>query len=441
MLEASAELKGALRQAREVETRRALAASAKIRLVGALVFLLLAALLGLGLGHRDWSVYVPPLAVYAAVAAGVWAVRGSRAARSAGAAVAFVDVALVYLIQHEAIPISSVPAGVAGFSLGLFALLVTLSGSTSTAEAVAAVALASCVAQTLLMRQAGLPAGGIAAAWVVLPLVAAVSVSGARRLSHVAVDLSRAEIERQVERKQHEKLTALQRDKDSLIQLVVHDLRSPLTAMLGNIAYANDILKKREADRSVCDLIEDALGAGDRLDKLITEMLDVARLEEGRLTLKPSPALPGDLFERVRRQSAALARDKSVALEVAVTTTASLFLDGRLMTRVLENLVSNAIRHSPVGARVMMEASTVGTQHLIAVHNNGPAIDAALRRSLFEKYRQGPDASARSTGWGLGLYFCSVAVSAHGGQISVEDVPGWKTSFVVRLPVAIPATP
>jgi two-component system heavy metal sensor histidine kinase CusS len=435
----SPELKQALREAREVETRRALASGMTIRVACAFAFLLMTAVLGWGFGQRDWAIYVSRLAGYTVVAGAVWLMRKGDAAKPAGVAVALADVLLVYILQNEALPISPSPAGVAGFSLGVFALLVTLSGATLAASVVVAVALSSCLAQSALMRQAGLGTGAIVAAWVVLPAVAAVSLSTARRLQHVAIDLSRAEIARQGERRENEKLVALQRDKDSLIQLVVHDLRSPLSALTGNIAYANEVLKRKDTDASVLEMIEDALAAGDRLDKLISEMLDVARLEEGRLTLKPAPTLPAELFAGVHKRASAVARERGVVLEVSVTTPGTLFIDTRLLTRVLENLVSNAIRHSPKGARVLMEASTEGIHHLVTVHNNGPAIDVGVRVSLFEKYRQGSDASSRNTGWGLGLYFCSVAVAAHGGQIAVEDVPGWNTSFVVRLPVQSPA--
>jgi signal transduction histidine kinase len=107
----------------------------------------------------------------------------------------------------------------------------------------------------------------------------------------------------------------------------------------------------------------------------------------------------------------------------------------RLTERVLENLVANALRYSPRGGKVLLAAETRGGEHVIAIHNNGPAIDPAKRVALFEKYRQEGNGVARVTGWGLGLYFCRMAVEAHGGRIAVEDVPGWSTSFLVRLPV------
>jgi two-component system heavy metal sensor histidine kinase CusS len=435
---ASPELQLALRQAREVESRRALAAGANIRLVAALLFLTLTAVMGLGFKQHQSALYVPKLLAYGVLAAVVWLLRRGAAAPLVGVVMAVADVAVVYLLQRQALSTSPFPAGSAGFTLGVMALLVTLSGSTLAARVVVVVTVAACGAEAMLMRQAGLGVGPVISAWVVLPLVATASLGTARRLRHVAVDLSRAEIERQGERRENEKLIALQRDKDSLIQLVVHDLRSPLTAMVGNIAYAHEVLKKKPVDASVQEMIEDALGAGDRLEKLISEMLDVARLEEGRLTLTPGATLPTDLFEAVRRHTTVAARNRSVSLDLSVSMPGTLFVDARLLTRVLENLVSNAIRYSPTGGTVLLEARTVGEQHLVAVHNNGASIDVALRATLFEKYRQGSDAASRNTGWGLGLYFCSVAVAAHGGQIAVEDMPGWNTSFVVRLPAVSP---
>src|SRR5262249_2004567 len=114
-------------------------------------------------------------------------------------------------------------------------------------------------------------------------------------------------------------------------------------------------------------------------------------------------------------------------------------VDARLMTRVLENLVGNAIRHAPRGGRILIALRTDRGSPVISVHNNGLPIPHALRQQVVEQFVPSDWARDRRPGWGLGLFFCRLAVDAHGGSIAVEDVPEWSTSLVIRLPHAVAA--
>src|SRR5262249_44122633 len=113
-------------------------------------------------------------------------------------------------------------------------------------------------------------------------------------------------------------------------------------------------------------------------------------------------------------------------------------VDPRLMTRVLENLIGNAIRHAPRGGRILIALRTDRGGPVISVHNNGLSIPGELRQQVFEKFVRGARDGDRRPGWGLGLFFCRLAVDAHGGSIAVEDVTGWSTSLVIRLPESRP---
>ena len=235
---------------------------------------------------------------------------------------------------------------------------------------------------------------------------------------------------------QNQRLSKLQRDRDSLIQLIVHDLRNPLTSVLNNVGYVSERLRAPTVEAAVRESLHDAASAARRLDGLISDMLELSRLEDGKLTLSPAIIAPADLLDQVRRHAIATARMRSVELEVSVTARSDLLVDIRLLTRVLENLVSNAIRYSPPGDRVLLAAVSGDDEELVSVHNNGPVIDPSERTLLFQKYYQGKGGGARNSGWGLGLHFCSVAAQAVGGRIAIEDRPGWNTSFVVHLPSA-----
>jgi signal transduction histidine kinase len=119
---------------------------------------------------------------------------------------------------------------------------------------------------------------------------------------------------------------------------------------------------------------------------------------------------------------------------VAAPEALALEADRALLTRVVENLAANAARHTPQGGRMRLEAREQDDEVVLAVHNDGRPIPPDAREQLFDKFAQGGAERSVRSGWGLGLYFCRLAVEAHGGRIGVEEVAGWSTSFVVRLP-------
>ena len=214
----------------------------------------------------------------------------------------------------------------------------------------------------------------------------------------------------------------------------MHDLRSPLAAVLLNLEWLVSQADKERPEWA--ESLRDCEALARRLTGMVTELLEVSRLEEGRLELRCAPLAPAQLLDEVRRQAAPLARAKRLQLETQATDGLTLSADRALLTRVLENLTANAARHAPQGGRMCLEAREQDGQVLLAVHNDGRAIPEEARSQLFDKFVQGSEERRARSGWGLGLYFCRLAVEAHGGSIRVEDVPGWATSFVVRLPPA-----
>jgi signal transduction histidine kinase len=105
----------------------------------------------------------------------------------------------------------------------------------------------------------------------------------------------------------------------------------------------------------------------------------------------------------------------------------------------MENLMSNALRYTPTAGKILVAARAEPGTVIVSVHNSGQPIPRMLQGRIFEKFDRGVGDKRR--GWGLGLYFCRLAVAAHGGTIAVEDVPGWPVSFVIRLPTAHAADP
>jgi signal transduction histidine kinase len=441
----------ALTRAVEAQRRSVLGAGAAVRLVGAALFLAISSILWLS-GGEDWAPYPPLLAPYLGVAAVLFALRRHPVARWLGVVQSPVDVALVYGLQHLALPISPFPAGVAGFSLGLFALVVALSGLTLRRSVVYGTAVLSAVAQGALMRQAGVGWGAVVIAVVALVLVAAVSHYGTGRLRQLAVALSRAEVDRALEARRfqeveearrtiermlgdaqarNDQLQALQRDKEQLTQFLVHDLRSPLSALTMTLSWMEQEVPAQGVLR---ESVRTGLAVTARLDRMISDLLDVPRLEEGRLEPRKVPFVAARLLDEVRRSLEGVARARRLTLEVEAPAELEMAGDAELLVRVLENLASNALRYAPTGGRVRLEAGADPEWRWLAVRNDGPPIPPEARTRIFDKYVQGEAEKDSRRGYGLGLYFSRLAAEAHGGRLAVEDAPGWSTSFVVRLP-------
>ncbi len=230
------------------------------------------------------------------------------------------------------------------------------------------------------------------------------------------------------------RLVALQEDKDRLTSLLVHDLRAPLGAVRANLDWVKGELPS-DFDPEVVNALTEARQVTDRLAGMIGDLLDIARLESGDfpVTLAPQPSLP--MLTRLQRQLQAQGRERRVTVELEAEDVV-LDADHGLLIRTLENIASNALRYTPTGGRVRLEGRRVGDEFVFAVRNNGPAIPAKARATLFDKYVQAGSSPGenRRVGWGLGLYFCKLCVDAHKGSIEVLEEVDWPTSFIVRVP-------
>jgi signal transduction histidine kinase len=333
--------------------------------------------------------------------------------------------------------------------------MVTLSALTLQTRAIVVATAAAIVGQALLMQQAGMHLGATLSAAVVIVFMALVSQALLRQLRFLVVDLSDAEVKRHLEQRrrtetdaakqtiermlaeaqdQNQRLERLQREKDSLVQLIVHDLRSPLNAVMLSLEYVAQEVRTRQAGSDLTEALDDARSTAHRVSGMVSQILDTAKLEEGRLALERTPIGTSDLLKRVRQQLAPMARDKRVEVRVEAPPDLAVRGDARLFGRVVENLLSNSIRHTPAGGKILLAATRAGDDCRLSVHNNGEPIQQQDRERIFAKFQQGSSEGPRLAGWGLGLYFCRMVVEAHGGSISVEDVEGWSASFVVQLP-------
>ena len=234
-------------------------------------------------------------------------------------------------------------------------------------------------------------------------------------------------------RRQHDELYRLQLQKEQLMAFVVHDLKNPVNSMDLQAQLLERIpdLPLR-ARRPIARIRNEA-----RMQlRLVLNLLDISQSEEGRLMPLKTRV---DLTALVTEVVAALelrASDVGVTLEPTFDAR-FVHADGDLLRRVLENLVENAIRHSPEDSIVRIASTrSPGSPGLhLSVADAGPGVPDGAREQIFERFVQLglEDAAATRVGRGLGLAFCKLAVEAHGGRIWVEDAePG--AAFCMLLP-------
>jgi two-component system heavy metal sensor histidine kinase CusS len=241
----------------------------------------------------------------------------------------------------------------------------------------------------------------------------------------------------------NESARELREKKRVLAALVVHDLRSPLSAVLGYLHLLREELAvDPSASKTALGYVDDAnLLVGKALG-LVSTILDVDELEDGMLRVVPQPVRILDLIERARAGNRAHFEVRQLRLDVDVEPEMVVPLDPDLFGRVIENLLDNATRYAPREGRCAIAVKRVPDGFEIAIGNNGPPVPPADREQIFGRYFQVERrrASARANR-GLGLYFCKLATEAHGGTIHVEERGDLGAVFVVRLPEQAASVP
>ncbi len=239
------------------------------------------------------------------------------------------------------------------------------------------------------------------------------------------VELQRA-LER--EREATHRLRALDDMKTTFLHAVSHELRTPLSAVLG-LALTLQRRDMELSDDQTRELLDRLAANARKLDRLLSDLLDLDRLDRGIVAPRRRPT---DLGELVRRTVDGL--DFLIGREVHVDADdVEVSVDGPKVERIMENLLANAARHTPAGTPLWVRISARGGGALIAVEDSGEGVAEELRSSIFEPFRRGPDAPRHSPGVGIGLSLVARFAELHGGRAWVEDRPGGGASFRVFL--------
>ena len=229
------------------------------------------------------------------------------------------------------------------------------------------------------------------------------------------------------------KLEAAQRLRDELMELIVHDLKNPLASLSSNLEFVAARLK---GDPEARDAVADSQASTARLHRMVTVLLDVDRLEEGHLQPNRELSRIAALLESCQRGRHHEAKLRRITLDVESPPQLQARIDLELLRRVLDNLLDNALRYAPVGGAVRLGAAPGPLGIRITVWNSGPPIPQVDRERIFAKYERlaSGRASRGSGNRGIGLYFCRLAVEAHGGRIGADDAGGAGARFLIDLP-------
>jgi len=227
---------------------------------------------------------------------------------------------------------------------------------------------------------------------------------------------------------QRERLRRVELQREQLMAYLVHDLKNPVNAITLHARSITRAAGDVERARRSAARIEDECR---ELMRMITNLLDISRADEGRLAPVIERVDASELVDRVvdELRTRAQAAGVRIVADIAVGT---LDGDADLIARVIANLLDNAIRHAPEAStvRIGVAASDSGVE--LSVADSGPGIPEPLRAKVFDRFQSGNGSSGRANR-GLGLTFCKLAVEAHRGRIWIEDAgPG--AAFCIRLP-------
>jgi two-component system sensor histidine kinase/response regulator len=232
-------------------------------------------------------------------------------------------------------------------------------------------------------------------------------------------------------------LLQLMRFRDEMTALLVHDLKNPTSIIDMSLEFVQQH-PEVALHGQAAEAISDARGATDRIARIVGNMLDLVRLEANQLVLHRATASPAALLSSVAEGRAAMVRRRTIHLDLDVDPALQVNADVDILTRVIENVVDNSLQHVPEGGRILMRAERRGGTAAMIIGNDGPPVPPELRESIFDKFTRGETGNRRNLG--LGLYFCRLAMEAHGGRIWVADRP-LPAVFGLELPLARTAAP
>lgn len=238
------------------------------------------------------------------------------------------------------------------------------------------------------------------------------------------------------------RLRELERVRDDLMKMIVHDLKTPLTSILATLELLGDGDLGPLGDRQRGAVV-DTQGKAEELLSLIDDLLEVRRIEETSMTLNVEEIDPTALLQELLKDWTLRFQQEHTEARIEVVDDTPRFRGDRgMLKRVFGNLIQNALVHSPAPIQLALVAQRDPSGVRFTVSDTGPGIPPAYHDVIFRKFEQVRAANApRVRTSGLGLTFCRLVVETHGGRIWVQSTEGEGSSFHVVLPLLAEATP
>jgi PAS domain S-box-containing protein len=249
-------------------------------------------------------------------------------------------------------------------------------------------------------------------------------ITDAKQANH---DLSRA---LDLERQGMEDMRRADEIKTTFLTAVSHDIRTPLSAILGNALTLEEGDRLGITDEERKQLTHSLAAKARRLNTIVTDLLDTERLARGVVEPKLQEIAVGRLVSLLVWDSETMA-GRQVHMDTRPVTA---WVDPQMISRIVENLLMNAARHTPPGSQVWVKVVPENGNVLIAIEDEGPGLPEEHRESIFQPFEHGPMTSVHNPGVGVGLSLVAKFAELHGGRVWVEEREGGGASFKVLIP-------
>ncbi|OGV74714.1 MAG: hypothetical protein A3K19_32915 [Lentisphaerae bacterium RIFOXYB12_FULL_65_16] len=229
------------------------------------------------------------------------------------------------------------------------------------------------------------------------------------------------------------RLQELERLRDNLVHMVVHDMRSPLMSIRGFLEILQmDLQATLSADDA--EMFQVAVDASVKLTDMVSAVLDVSRIEAGQMPIKPKACELNDVVGEALRGLGGITHQRHVVWEPPPAPVPT-YCDAEVTGRIVANLVVNAVKFTPKDGTITITAAAAGGRVRVTVADTGPGIPPEYREKIFDKFGQ-VETRLTSTKYstGLGLAFCKLAAEAQGGRIGVDSEVGQGSAFWFELP-------
>ena len=235
--------------------------------------------------------------------------------------------------------------------------------------------------------------------------------------------------------RKNELLTQVEELKTNFLSLVTHDLKTPVARIQGLSEVLRSKLQGKINDKEMENL-RSIFNSTEELNHFISSVLELNKVESHQLQIRKESKDLNQLIERSIEGLATLARVKNIRLEADLEPLFPIRIDTSLVSKVINNLVDNAIKYSPQGSRVLIQSREVAPWLVVSVVDQGIGMTLEERENLFTRfYRAKNDTTTRVAGTGLGLYLTKYFVEAHDGRVEVESAPGEGSTFRIYLPI------